>query len=75
MRSCARRAEQVRQHLPSLSQMTFGECGCVRRFLWSHIDGSGNVYLNEVDKMLEKAINTTQCAARFADDLLILISS
>ncbi len=41
-----------------------------------------NVYLNEVDKMLEKAIETTQRGqypqiqyARFADDLLILISS
>jgi len=41
-----------------------------------------NVYLNEVDKMLEKAIETTQCGqytqveyARFADDLVILISS
>ena len=41
-----------------------------------------NVYLNEVDKMLEKAIETTRCGqytqvqyARFADDLVILISS
>jgi RNA-directed DNA polymerase len=41
-----------------------------------------NVYLNEVDKMLEKAIVTTQRGgytqmqyARFADDLVILISS
>jgi RNA-directed DNA polymerase len=41
-----------------------------------------NVYLNEVDKMLEKAIETTQRGpytqvqyARFADDLVILISS
>jgi RNA-directed DNA polymerase len=40
------------------------------------------VYLNEVDKMLEKAIETTRCGqytqvqyARFADDLVILISS
>ena len=41
-----------------------------------------NVYLNEVDKMLEKVIETTRCGqytqvqyARFADDLVILISS
>ena len=41
-----------------------------------------NVYLNEVDKMLEKAIETTRWGqytqvqyARFADDLVILISS
>ncbi len=41
-----------------------------------------NVYLNEVDKMLEKAIETTRGGqytqvqyARFADDLVILISS
>jgi RNA-directed DNA polymerase len=41
-----------------------------------------NVYLNEVDKMLEKAIVTTRRGgytqmqyARFADDLVILISS
>jgi RNA-directed DNA polymerase len=41
-----------------------------------------NVYLNGVDKMLEKAIETTRCGqytqvqyARFADDLVILISS
>jgi len=41
-----------------------------------------NVYLNEGDKMLEKAIETTRCGqytqvqyARFADDLVILISS
>jgi RNA-directed DNA polymerase len=41
-----------------------------------------NVYLNEVDKMLEKAIATTRRGqytqiqyARFADDLVILISS
>jgi RNA-directed DNA polymerase len=41
-----------------------------------------NVYINEVDKMLEKAIETTRCGqytqvqyARFADDLVILISS
>jgi RNA-directed DNA polymerase len=41
-----------------------------------------NVYLNEVDKMLEKAMETTRRGpytqvqyARFADDLVILISS
>jgi RNA-directed DNA polymerase len=39
-----------------------------------------NLYLNEVDKMLEKAIETTRCKqytaiqyARFADDLVILV--
>src|SRR5512143_270840 len=41
-----------------------------------------NLYLNEVDKMLEKAIETTcygQCTAvqyaRFADDLVVLVNS
>ena len=41
-----------------------------------------NLYLNEVDRMLEKAITTTRCGkytavqyARFADDLVILIDS
>ena len=41
-----------------------------------------NLYLNEVDRMLEKAIATTRCGqythvqyARFADDLVILIDS
>jgi RNA-directed DNA polymerase len=41
-----------------------------------------NLYLNEVDKMLEKAIETTRCGqytvvqyARFADDLVILVNS
>lgn len=39
-----------------------------------------NIYLNEVDKMLEKAIESTRkgiythvCYARFADDLLVLV--
>jgi RNA-directed DNA polymerase len=39
-----------------------------------------NIYLNEVDKMLEKAIETTRkgiythvCYARFADDLIVLV--
>jgi RNA-directed DNA polymerase len=41
-----------------------------------------NLYLNEVDRMLEKAITTTRCGkytyvqyARFADDMVILIDS
>jgi RNA-directed DNA polymerase len=41
-----------------------------------------NLYLNEVDRMLEKAIQTTRCEpytrvqyARFADDMVILIDS
>src|SRR5437667_7785589 len=41
-----------------------------------------NLYLNEVDRMLEKAIATTRCGkythvqyARFADDMVILIDS
>ena len=41
-----------------------------------------NLYLNEIDRMLEKAIITTRCGkytrvqyARFADDLVILIDS
>src|SRR5260370_16691080 len=41
-----------------------------------------NVYLNEVDRMLEKAIDTTRRGkythvqyARFADDMVILIDS
>jgi len=57
------------------AQITF----CVRGVISPVLS---NVYLNEVDKMLEKAIETTQRGqypqiqyARFADDLLILISS
>jgi len=57
------------------AQITF----CVRGVISPVLS---NVYLNEVDKMLEKAIETTQRGqypqiqyARLADDLLILISS
>jgi RNA-directed DNA polymerase len=42
----------------------------------------GNLYLNEVDKMLERAREVTRCErwtaveyARFADDLVILVGS
>src|SRR5229473_3155788 len=74
----ASRSPRVRPKMRARSQkaqITF----CVRGVISPVLS---NVYLNEVDKMLEKAIETTQRGqypqiqyARFADDLLILISS
>jgi len=65
-------------HLLKLILKASGKCGVPQGGVISPL--LSNIYLNEVDKMLEKAIKVTQegrythlTYARFADDLVILV--
>ncbi len=67
-------------HLLKLMLMATGKKGVMQGGVISPV--LSNLYLNEVDRMLERAIEATRCGkytyveyARFADDLVILIDA